>query len=549
MIQWYYLLLGFLSTFLNLFILFMTWSAKPRGKLRFAFLGVVMSSLFSNVVYLLQYYFFMEHMNGIVGLSFLGIAMAPACLFLAAWYYSHPDAVFRIRHFLVFFLPLATVLIAFTNPLHHWMTVNYSFYHSEVAYGPYFYVHTLYSYALVLASAWLFLSFSKRTSGLVSYQSRLIIAGSLIPVLQATGIILKLFPSHQLLNSLGFSITMALFWRAIIHYRFLDIQPLALQTIVDHVSEGFVVLSRDNVVINFNLPFIRMFGFKELASKERRNCNFSSYAERLGIRNSELVIRIAEAVSDRKSTVMSRTLEGDAGPRYVDIEITPVFSGQAHIGTILLFKDETELRSYLSDLQNKNKEIEDKVFEIEELNKRLKNLAETDSLTGAYNRRFFDEYFRLEASRLSSNVRHRPRTHGNIGFGLALLDIDHFKKINDAWGHIAGDSVLKEIATIIKANVFGRDVVCRYGGEEFAIIYTGTDHDGLAQAAEKIRRSIEEKSFVLGMDGTVCKVTVSIGIATANREVGKSGAMDIIRLADENLYKAKENGRNQVVGG
>ncbi len=545
---WFYILLGFLATFLNLFVAIATWSAKPRGGLHYAFLGAVISGLVSNIVYLLQYFFFMGRMNEIVGLSFAGIALAPAGIFLSGWYYSHPDSKFRARHLLVLAVPIATILISASNPLHHWMTLNYSFYHSEVEYGPYFYVHTLYSFALVFAGAWLFLSFSKRTSGLVSYQSRLIIAGALIPVLQATGVILKLFPSHQLVNSAGFSITMLLFWRAIIHYRFLDIRPLALQTIVDHISEGFVVLSRDEIVINFNLPFIEMFGFKELASSKRKNFHFSAYAERLGIDKAELRETIAKAVSKRASVALVKTLRGEAGPRHIDIEISPVFSGQAHIGSILLFKDETELRSYLGDLRAKNLEIEDKVFQIEELNRQLKSLAETDGLTGAYNRRFFDEYFLLEAGRLSSLARHRPLSRAEIGFGLALLDVDHFKSVNDIWGHGAGDEVLKAIVGIIKRNVFGRDVVCRYGGEEFAIIYTSTDPEGLLVAAQKIRASIADTRFIVGPKKEVCRVTVSIGIAVAKDDFDKKDAMSIIRLADENLYKAKREGRNRVVG-
>jgi diguanylate cyclase (GGDEF)-like protein len=548
MITWYFPLLGFLSTALNLYVAIRTWLAKPRGELQYSFLAAVSGSLFSNVVYLLQYFFFMDRMNQIVGLSFLGIAMAPAGLFLAAWYYSHPDARFRKRHLLAFVVPSITVLASFTNPLHHWMARNYSFFHSEVVYGPYFIVHTLYSFGLVLASAWLFLSFSKRTSGLVSYQSRLIIAGSLIPVLQATGLIFKLFPSHQLLNSAGFSVSMLLFWRAIIHYRFLDIRPLALQTIVDHIAEGFVVLSRDNTVVNFNLPFMRMFDFTELASNERRKCGFSAYAESMGIDAAEILGSVEAAVSARKTAILPQRLESGAGTRHIDIEITPVFSGKAHIGSILLFKDETELRSYVSDLQNKNKEIEDKVFQIEELNKRLKSLADTDGLTGAYNRRFFDEYVRLEASRLSSLARHRPGMRAGSGFGLALLDVDHFKGVNDRWGHVAGDYILKEIVRIIKMNVFGRDVVCRYGGEEFAIIYTSTDIEGLRLAAEKIRASIQAHGFLVGPDAAPCPVTVSVGIAVAGADPLDTDPRDIIRVADENLYRAKVAGRNRVVG-
>jgi diguanylate cyclase (GGDEF)-like protein len=334
---------------------------------------------------------------------------------------------------------------------------------------------------------------------------------------------------------------MLLFWRAIIHYRFLDIQPLALQTIVDHIAEGFVVLSCDNIVINFNLPFIRMFDVKELASKKRTSCHFSRYAEKLGINSAELDDRIKEAVAGQTSAVLAITLEGSTGTRHIDIEITPVFSGTAHIGSILLFKDQTELRGYLNTLEIKKAEIE-------KLNIQLKNLAEIDGLTGAYNRRFFDEYFRLETSRYFNLARHRPNLRSGNVFGLAILDIDHFKTVNDRWGHVAGDEILREIVRILKGSVFGRDIVCRYGGEEFAIIFANTDAGGLALAAEKIRASVASHEFIVGTDAVTYTVTVSIGIAVATEDFAHRDPVEIIRRADENLYAAKQNGRNRVVG-
>ncbi len=121
-----------------------------------------------------------------------GNALAPTGIFLSAGTTRIPTRKFRARHLMVLAVPIATILISASNPLHH-DDPQLFLLSCEVVYGPYFYVHTLYSFALVFAGAWFFLSFSKRTSGLVSFQSRLIIAGALIPVLQATGVIFSFF--------------------------------------------------------------------------------------------------------------------------------------------------------------------------------------------------------------------------------------------------------------------------------------------------------------------------------------------------------------------
>lgn len=169
------------------------------------------------------------------------------------------------------------------------------------------------------------------------------------------------------------------------------------------------------------------------------------------------------------------------------------------------------------------------------LHARTKRLAITDGLTEVYNHRYF--YQKLE-DEMSRSMRYkRP-------LSLLMIDIDHFKDFNDTYGHLAGDSLLKQIAQLFKKITRNIDIVARYGGEEFAILLLETDFDDARIFADRVRRAVEKSDFY-DKDGTLLgKVTVSIGIS--NYPVQSSTSRQIIQSADVALYMAKESGRNRV---
>lgn len=161
-------------------------------------------------------------------------------------------------------------------------------------------------------------------------------------------------------------------------------------------------------------------------------------------------------------------------------------------------------------------------------------LATTDGLTELYNHRYFQE-------QMIQNIETGKRY--NKPFSLIMIDIDFFKKFNDTYGHQSGDAVLKQVAQILKKNVRSTDVVCRYGGEEMAIILTNTNNQDALTTAEKICKAVSEKPLKL-VNGNDVKVTISLGVATYPENGAEPPEM--IKYADECLYIAKENGRNQV---
>jgi diguanylate cyclase (GGDEF)-like protein len=166
-----------------------------------------------------------------------------------------------------------------------------------------------------------------------------------------------------------------------------------------------------------------------------------------------------------------------------------------------------------------------------DLRERLRNLALRDGLTNLYNRRFLEEML----ERLCTDAERRKTSVSAI-----MLDLDHFKMVNDQHGHAAGDAVLREAATAIVSCLRSVDVACRYGGEEFAIILPDCSVANAAAKAEQIRSRINERTTASGL-----AVTVSLGVASIPETCG--GQVDLIPEADAALYAAKQQGRDRVV--
>ena len=164
----------------------------------------------------------------------------------------------------------------------------------------------------------------------------------------------------------------------------------------------------------------------------------------------------------------------------------------------------------------------------------LRKLALRDGLTGLYNHASFIDLFEKELSK-------QQRSKRSISF--VMIDIDYFKKINDTYGHIVGNKVLKEFSNILLNSVRKSDIISRYGGEEFSMVLPETSKENTLLLCERIRKKIED--FKFNIANKTVKVTISMGVFF--KEVGDNkNKYEIIREADEQLYKAKSNGRNRV---
>jgi diguanylate cyclase (GGDEF)-like protein/PAS domain S-box-containing protein len=170
------------------------------------------------------------------------------------------------------------------------------------------------------------------------------------------------------------------------------------------------------------------------------------------------------------------------------------------------------------------------ITEQKRMDEKLKRLATTDILTGAYNRTVFDEIISREMERVKRY---------NTSLSVIMFDIDHFKRVNDTFGHNVGDSVLKKIARIVKRTIRKVDYFIRWGGEEFLIISAETNLEQAYVLAERLRSGIETSKF-----NNISQITVSCGVARYEKEDTRN---TLIKRVDDAMYKAKRTGRNRVV--
>jgi diguanylate cyclase (GGDEF)-like protein len=182
-----------------------------------------------------------------------------------------------------------------------------------------------------------------------------------------------------------------------------------------------------------------------------------------------------------------------------------------------------ELQIALRELQDVNSELEQKNME--------------DPLTGLYNRRYFQQHLERELRRTMRR---------ELPLALLMIDVDHFKPINDTHGHLVGDQILKQLADLMNQHAKrAADVVCRYGGEEFAIILPETDLDDAKTFAEQLLAIVRKHKFETDVGGQ--RITISAGvISTSNRIF--DNVEELFKAADEALYNAKNQGRDQVAG-
>ncbi|WP_229860107.1 diguanylate cyclase [Candidatus Sulfurimonas baltica] len=213
-------------------------------------------------------------------------------------------------------------------------------------------------------------------------------------------------------------------------------------------------------------------------------------------------------------------------------ETREIASGDADFNKRLCIVSYDELGDVTKSINLFINKLHQEHEELVKAKKELKSLYVLDSLTKLYNRVKIDEIIDTELQRIN-------RYTNNSVFSIILIDIDHFKSINDTYGHLAGDSVLEEFALILKNNARATDYVGRWGGEEFIIICVETDTHGSMAVAEKLRTAIDKFDFT-----TVGHKTASFGVASSTKGID---AKTILDNADKALYKAKNSGRNQVV--
>ena len=208
----------------------------------------------------------------------------------------------------------------------------------------------------------------------------------------------------------------------------------------------------------------------------------------------------------------------------------PLYSRNSHYGWFNVFSSRKEMTNGETDFLTIFAQQIEMAITIADLFEEVKAQAVTDSLTGLYNRRYFEEYLKKEVTRAMRQQQ---------AFSVIGLDLDHLKQINDKYGHAYGDLAIKTVANVLKKNARSIDTAARMGGEEFNVVLPGVDSNGAMIAAERIRKALENEKL-----DTIGHITASIGVATFLEH--SDNIEDILELTDQAMYQSKRNGRNQV---
>jgi len=226
----------------------------------------------------------------------------------------------------------------------------------------------------------------------------------------------------------------------------------------------------------------------------------------------------------------------DGSRLWVETVSVPVFDDAGvHIGYFGITRDTTERKRAEQALQEANRRLEAQLSHINELHEQLREQAIRDELTGVHNRRHFVA--------VAEHELERARCH-DTPLSLVMLDIDHFKNVNDMHGHPTGDAALKAVGSMLGATTRAGDLACRLGGEEFAVLLPGTGHEGAMERAEKWRATLAGMS--IPTDAATLRLTASFGVATFPLQAGT--LVELMKVADARLYRAKSLGRDRVTG-
>jgi diguanylate cyclase (GGDEF)-like protein len=521
-----------LSTLIALLFSLSILRSNDKKKIHYAVLSLTTSVIIWNVAVILNLFFsntglyiFFEQ------LYFLGpITVSVSILFLGL-IYANDSFEFTWRYLLLFIVPNISLILLFTNQYHHLFYTTFSLIPSKQDFGIYFTLHSIVSYIYIGVGLIHLGVFSLKYSGFYSKQSFLILSGILVSLIFDSFSTLKIFDWPTYWENIVFAFSVSCIILAVIKYDFLNIIPIALATVVDSLTDSYVVINDNYEIIDYNKTFAETFA-KVLVFKRKES--FTELIRKISVDFSERsFIEYVEESIKQKNNISFEMPRAVAGNNYhYKMEIIPVFKKNYHLGTIVLIRDITENKKQLD--------------QITMLNIRLKDLAIKDALTQAYNRYFFDERLQQEIDLVFKRKNYGQGVFDYTNnFGLIIFDIDFFKIFNDNNGHLAGDELLQTLVKVVKSVLFPTDVLCRYGGEEFAIICCETSAEGTAIVAEKIRKAVENCRFKYREKQPNGKVTISVG-ATYYSTIGM-GKDDLIKKADENLYTAKNKGRNTII--
>jgi diguanylate cyclase (GGDEF)-like protein/PAS domain S-box-containing protein len=444
-------------------------------------------------------------------IQYLGLPFISVLWLMVALLYT--KIIYSLRNrmvLLLFFVPVITFFMRLTNSWHHLFYTNwearqlFGYYSLYMERGYWYYVNISYTILCLLLTIIIYIiGYLKNRASYAKSHFLVFLFASLLPFV---GIMLILFAFEERsidYTALIMPISLLVISYGILKYDFLEIRTLARETIFENNIAGMVILGPGQRIIDYNKAAKEFVG--------TLNISLGNYPIEYTLNREPELLEIfkSEIAQDFSSVI-------DGEERFFEIDAMQL--GDLHDGNTRMLKT-----------------IRD-VTEDKKMQEKLKVLATTDSLSGLYNR---TEFMNLAQREFAWTKRHNKK------LSLLMMDLDCFKIVNDTFGHAAGDQVIREMGSIIMASFRKTDIVGRIGGEEFAVVLKNASFKDAKKVAEQFRETVAGKKVIYG--NQVISITVSIGVASICGDTDDSNNIeDILKKADDALYKAKAKGRNCV---
>ncbi len=313
--------------------------------------------------------------------------------------------------------------------------------------------------------------------------------------------------------------------------------PDRVRSAFDALSEGVLVVDRNGIVLLANRAFRQLHPRADTEMTGKRIKDIDWLASAAGEDSNKYPWVRAMDRGERITGEFLQILSASGEKVKISINCSPIQDGRDRVrGCLITFDD-------LSTVEHMNQALLDLVSQldaanekIQQHNEELKYLANHDQITGALTRRAFLEQ--------SEQIFLRS-TGGRGHVSCVMIDIDHFKSINDRYGHLVGDQAIRQVAEVLQKSVRAGDLVCRFGGEEFCVLLPRASAQDAMEVAERMRSTIEATSGAAVVPGESVRITSSFGVSSMSG--GSVTLSEMIRQADQALYAAKDGGRNCVV--
>ena len=498
------ILAGTISLFLSLFIRI---KAKDAPGVQSYIIVTLLSSIFTFAYAFELASTSLKEMKFWLGIEYLAMPFIPVfVLFMCMEYVGYR---LKTWSYTLFIIPITTIFMMQTNDLHllYYKSVaidnNGPFPLLKLEWGPWFYIHSIFLFLCLMISILILLKEYRKSLFLFRMQILLMVAGLLTPII-ANYFYLNGWSNGIDLGPISLSITFMFHGVALLSLQMFNVAPIARGSVFESLKEGVIVLNQNRMIVDYN--------------KAALNVIPNMIAHHIGK-------PIAEVLS--KNSILREKLVEE-----MECDYTSILEGQA-----------THFRINFSEVKNKSGLQVGKIItfvnitEKVQMEEKLKQFASLDGLTQVFNRTFF--------MRKSEMIFDDLKMDGG-SISIVMFDIDHFKRVNDTFGHEAGDMVLSCVTSIVKENLLATDCMGRYGGEEFLICMPETSLIEANNRANIIRQAIAVNFTIF--NGEEILVTASFGVSNVLLGAGEDrySIPQLIREADQALYAAKYKGRNRV---